>query len=133
MRRRRQHGQGADFLPVSEVPPAEELHYEQPRAVDPDPPERHQLPDLPQGGVVRLPEEPPTLALQLVDLLRQKLPAPPFALEPPAQARRRGLTIPHPSLLQPDGKLSAQLQVKPLGSQQTLDPVRPPDPAGTAG
>src|SRR5262245_40864306 len=56
--------QGADLLAVTEVAPGEELHRVEPGAVQADPAQLHQLPNLRRRSIPGLPDELPPFARQ---------------------------------------------------------------------
>src|SRR6266704_1506727 len=128
IRRGCQAGGRADFFPVPEPPPSEELMHIHPRPARPDRSQQHQLPHLFECRTPSFEDRLPPLPLQLEDLPVQELRVLPLPLQARQQSCRQRRTVPQPQPLQPSAQVPTLYQPDPLVRQQSLDPVRRPRP-----
>src|SRR3989442_2295792 len=108
IRRRRETRYTSHFATILERAPAEKFHHQQPRPIDPDPFELHQLTNLVEARVAPGLNLGTTFCFELRNLLAQKGVMSIHAQDPITQTRRNGRTIPNPKGLKLQGELSAR-------------------------
>ena len=116
--------QAPDLAPILELSPGEELHDEQPGALDPNAAELHQITDLLKGRIVGLGTQALLpFGLQGVDLLAYALKTNPFSFESGAEFGGKGRAVPEAGVAEMGWELGVQGEPQALGGQEAVDTV----------
>src|SRR5712691_12608363 len=126
--RTHQAGERGELTPVTKVPPAEELHHQEPGARRADRPQAHQMNDPALGFGSRVLQPLATFGLKRPDLALDERKALSLALKLGLQFQGQGPTIPQSKRLEPQPSAALDRHSHALGDEQRLHahPMREP-------